>query len=173
MFMILKKCSLWNVAEIFFLEPTKVHFIKEISRKISLAPTSVKVHIQTLVKEGLVEETNSEIFKGYRAIRENPEFIFHKKIANLVLIKNSGLIEELKEKYPKSIILFGSYDKGEDIETSDIDIFIDSKEFKINPEKYEKYLKRKLHLIFRAEVGKSLVESIDQGVILFGQRLRK
>lgn len=168
--MIIQKCSLWKVAEIFFSEPTKIHFAKEISRKISLAPTSVKIHIQTLIKEGLVGEAKSEPFDGYIAKRENSEFIFEKKIANLILIKNSGLIEELKEKYPKSIILFGSYNKGEDIETSDVDLFIDSKSFKFNSEKFEKYLKRKIHLIFKEEVSKSLLESINQGTLLFGEK---
>jgi len=168
--MILQKCSLWKVAEIFFIEPTKVHFIKEISRRIGLAPTSVKIHTETLIKEGIIEEAQSEPFKGYRAIRENPEFIFHKKIDNLILLRNSGLIENLKEKYPKAIILFGGYDKGEDIESSDIDLFIDSKIFKLNLEEFEKLLKRKIHLIFREETNRSLLESIDQGTILFGER---
>jgi predicted nucleotidyltransferase len=168
--MILQKCSLWRVAEIFFLEPTKVHFIKEISKKINLAHTSVKIHIHTLIKDGLIAETNSEVFKGYKALRQNPDFIFEKKIANLIRIRDSGIIEELKEKYPPSIILFGSCDKGEDIETSDIDIFVDSKKFKFDLEKFEKYLGRKIHLIFKEEAGKSLIQSINQGTILFGER---
>ena len=170
MYMILQKCSLWKVAEIFFIEPTKVHFIKEISRKINLAPTSVKVHINALVEDGLIEETNKEIFKGYIAKRDNPEFIFYKKINNLFTLQFSGITELLKEHYPKSIILFGSYDKGEDIESSDIDLFIDSKKFKVNLEKFEKLLKRNIHLIFKEEVEKNLFESINQGAILFGER---
>ncbi len=86
------------------------------------------------------------------------------------MLKNSGLIDKSKEKYPKSIILFGSYDKGEDIETSDIDLCIDSKKFPLDTEKFGKYLKRKVHLIFKEEAGKSLNESIKQGTILFGER---
>ena len=170
MYMIIHKCSLWKVAEIFFIEPTKIHFIKEISRKINLAPTSIKIHLQTLLKEGLVGGVKSEPFNGYKACRENQEFIFEKKIANLVFIKSSGLIDELKEKYPKSIILFGSYNKGEDIETSDLDLFIDVKPFKFNQKELEKYLKRKIHIIFKEEANKSLLENIDQGTILFGER---
>lgn len=169
MYMILQKCSIWRVAEIFFLEPTKAHYVKEISKKIKLAHTSVKKHILELVKLGLVEET-SQVFKGYKAVRENPEFIFNKKISNLIMLKESGLIEALKEHYPKSIILFGSYDKGEDIELSDIDIFIDSKKFKINLTDFEKYLKRNIHLLFKGEESKSLMESINQGSVLFGER---
>ena len=170
MYMILQKCSLWNVATVFFTEPTKVHYIKEISKKINLAPTSVKKHIQELVKEGFIEETDKEIFKGYLARRDNPEFIFYKKISNLISVRLSGLTECLKEHYPKSIILFGSYDRGEDIETSDIDLFVDSKKIKINTEKFEKYLKRNIHIVFKEEAEKSLMGSINQGTILFGER---
>lgn len=170
MFMLVHKCALWKVAEIFFLEPTKIHFVKEISRKITLAPTSVKIHLNTLIKEGLIKAAESEPYNGYRAQRENHDFIFEKKIANLIFIKSSGLIEELREKYPKSIILFGSYNKGEDIESSDIDIFIDSKPFKFNLGKSEDYLKRKVHIIFKEDVQKSLLGSINQGTILFGER---
>src|SRR4030066_380280 len=124
MYMILQKCSLWKVAEIFFVEPIKTHFLKEISRRINLAPTSVRLHIKTLLKEELIEETKTELFRGYKAKRENPHFIFYKKISNLVSLNSSGVIDLLKEHYPKAIILFGSYDKGEDIESSDIDLFI-------------------------------------------------
>ena len=167
--MILQKCSIWKVAEIFFLEPTKVHYIKEISRKINLAHTSVKKHILELVKAGLAEET-SQIFKGYKASRENPEFIFQKKISNLIMLKESGLLESLKEHYPKSIILFGSYDKGEDIESSDVDIFVNSKKLNLSLDKFEKYLNRTIHIIFKEEESRSLIESINQGSILFGEK---
>jgi predicted nucleotidyltransferase len=168
--MLIQKSSLWKVAEIFFIEPTKIHFIKEISKKINLAPTSIRVHLQTLLEEGLIQKVESKPFDGYKAKRENQDFIYEKKIANLIILKSSNLIEKLKEKYPKSIILFGSFDKGEDIETSDIDIFIDAKSFKFNTELFEKNLNRKIHIIFREQTEKSLVESINQGTILFGER---
>lgn len=168
--MIVHKCSLWKTAEIFFIDPTKIHFIREISRKISLAPSSVRLHLKTLITEGLIKEVSSTPYNGYVAIRENNRFIFEKKIANLIIINSSGLIDKLKEKYPKSIILFGSYDKGEDVETSDIDLFINSNRFKFDQSKMEEYLKRKIHLIFKEDASKSLLESINQGTILFGER---
>ncbi len=170
MFMIIQKCSLWKVAEIFFIEPTKVHFIKEISKKISLAPTSVRLHIETLLSENLIEKVKSEPFSGYKSLRENSDFIFQKKVSNLILLQESNLINKLKEKYPKSIILFGSYNKGEDIESSDIDIFVDLNKFKFDSSEFERSLKRKIHLIFRQEPNKSLLESINQGTLLFGER---
>ena len=169
MYMILQKCSIWRVAEIFFIEPTKVNYIKEISKKINLAHTSVKKHILTLDDMGLIKET-SQVFKGYKAIRENPDFVFQKKISNLIMLKNSGIIEYLKEKYPKSIILFGSYYKGEYIETSDIDLFVNSKKFGFNIKKFEEYLNRNIHLLFAEESNKKIIESINQGSIVYGER---
>jgi predicted nucleotidyltransferase len=85
-------------------------------------------------------------------------------------LQESNLINKLKEKYPKSIILFGSYNKGEDIESSDIDIFVDLNKFKFDSSEFERSLKRKIHLIFRQEPNKSLLESINQGTLLFGER---
>lgn len=170
MYMIVQKCSLWKVAEVFFIEPTKTHYVKEISRKIELAHTSVKKHLMTLIEESLIKESDEGVFKGYKAVRENPEFIFHKKIANLIFLKESGLIEKIKEKYPKCIVLFGSYNKGEDIESSDIDIFVDAKKFNLKTEEYGKRLNRNIHLIFKEDAGEGLMESINQGIILFGEK---
>jgi len=166
----IQKCSQWKVLRIFFLEPTRIHYIKEIARKIGLAHTSVKKHLLEIANEGLIKKTKGEIFSGYKADRENPEFIFYKKINNLIELKKSGIIEIIKERYPKSIILFGSYEKGEDIETSDIDLFIDSKKFDIETEKLEKSLNRGIHIIFKGEESKSLSEGILQGTLLFGER---
>lgn len=170
MYMILQKCSLWKVAEVFFIEPAKTHFIKEISKKINLAHTSVKKHVLDLIDLGLIIKSTIEVFPGYKANRENADFIFYKKISNLIILKESKVINYLKEKYPKSIILFGSYNKGEDIETSDIDIFIDCKKFKADLKKYEKYLNRKIHLLFKEEINKKLIGNINQGIVLFGER---
>lgn len=171
MYMIIQKCSLWNVASVFLLEPTKVHFIKEISRKIKLSHTSVRLHLRTLLSEGLIKKVKAEPFEGYKADRENEEFLFTKKIFNLILLRECGLIEKLKEMYPKSIILFGSYERGEDIETSDIDLYIDSKKFDLkDKEKYEKILNRKIHLIFKDEPIEEIKKSIANGTILFGEK---
>lgn len=47
------------------------------------------------------------------------------------------------------IILFGSYAKGEDIENSDIDLYIQTPSKKeLRTEKFEKLLKRKVQFLF-------------------------
>ncbi|MCD6464078.1 nucleotidyltransferase domain-containing protein, partial [Candidatus Woesearchaeota archaeon] len=116
-----QKCSYFKVLEVFFQEPTSIHFIKEISRKIKLAPTSVRIHIKDLLAKNLIKQKKAKPFNGLVANRENQDFIFYKRIYNLYSVKelNEFLITSF---WPKLIVLFGSYSLGEDTEHSDIDI---------------------------------------------------
>src|SRR3989344_7673941 len=104
----IQECSLWKVLGIFFEEPAKIHYVREISKKINLATTSVKKHILTLLKENIITK-KQDIFLGYSANLENENFIFYKKIDNQIKIKTSGLLEYLiNSTHPEAIILYGS-----------------------------------------------------------------
>ena len=76
----IQKCSYIKVLEVFFKEPTKIHFIREISKSISLAQTSVRNHIKELEKENLIIKKESRPFNGFVANRENEKFLFYKQI---------------------------------------------------------------------------------------------
>src|SRR4030043_764824 len=149
----LQNCSTMKVAEIFFDEPTKPHYLIEISKKSRLAHTSTKKYLVSLKKEGIISETiekkGKRNFPSYKANLENLSYKQQKMIHNLLKVYNSGLISFLRDKYmPKVIILFGSYCRGEDIEESDIDIFIESKKQEINLDRFERALKRKIEIHF-------------------------
>lgn len=165
------KCSLLNVLEVFFKEPTGIHFIREIAKKIKLAPTSVRNNLQELEKEGIIRRKKAKPFDGYAANRENEMFLFYKKAYNFYTtndIKNSilGLTE------PKAIIVFGSYTRGEDIENSDIDILIISKIKKeVNLEDLEKRLERKINAIIVSALDRldeHLRKNVSNGWIIYG-----
>ena len=167
------KSNIWKVFEIFVDEPLKIHYIKQISKKINLAPTSVKIHLQKLEKENLTKKEKGEIFSGYKANRDYEDFLFYKKISNITKIKESGLLNYLIDSiYPQTINLYGSYLRGEDIEKSDIDIFIISKSKKrLELEKFEKILNRKIHLIIEKDfknISKGLKLEIINGLVLYG-----
>jgi len=51
-----QKSSYIKVLKIFFVEPTTIHFIKEISRKIKLAPTSTRNYI----KDSFIKKFNKK-----------------------------------------------------------------------------------------------------------------
>lgn len=172
----LQKCSILKTAGIFFKEPTKEHYLLEISKKASIAHTSIKKYLTTLKKLSIItemiEKKGKRKFPIYKANINNKTYRKYKMIYNLIELKESNLIESLKDQLmPKSIVLFGSYQKGEDIENSDIDLFIECKEEKIELTKFKKQLKRNIQLHFKENFKKypnELKNSIINGIVLEG-----
>ena len=168
----IQKCSLFAVLNEFFKEPTKIHFIREISREINLAHTSVKKHLNVLLKENLIQKKESKPFNGYIANREDEKFILYKRAFNLISLEL--IIQEIKDKLsPKTIVLFGSYEKGEDIEESDIDLLLISKVKKtLNLSKYEKQLKRQIHITIvenLKDLDLLLRNNVKKGMVIEGE----
>lgn len=168
----IQKCSYIEVLKVFFKEPTKIHFIKGISKKISLAHTSVRNHIKKLEKEGLIVKKESSPFNGFVANRENEDFLFYKQTYNLYSLKE--IKDEVANKIaPRAIIFMGSYQKGEDVENSDIDLVVISKVKKdLSLEKYEKNLLRKIHITFVNDIGRlneKLKNNIKNGWVIYGR----
>ena len=164
-------CSRMKVLEIFFIEPTKIHFIKEISKRINLAHTSVRKYIKEFLKEGLIKKKEASPFNGFVANRENEDFIYYKRIYNLYSLKKMTytIINKL---YPKTVILFGSYSRGEDTEASDIDLIIISKSKNIKLDNFEKELKREINAIIISRLDKlekNMIKKIYNGIVLYGE----
>ena len=91
---------------------------------------------------------------------------------NLFILYDSGVIEFLKNKImPNSIVLFGSFSRGEDLEESDIDLFIESEIKVIDLKKFEKKLKRKINLNFNSNINnlkKPFLNNLINGIVLYG-----
>ena len=92
------------------------------------------------------------------------------------LDKKIELIEKHKQELAKDykvkkIGVFGSYVRGEQRKKSDIDIFLIAKEKKIDLDKYEKKLNRKIQMFFSENLSrlpKELQNNILNGIILSG-----
>lgn len=172
----LQKCSISNVAGVFFDEPTKPHYLIEISKKSGIAHTSVKRCLNSLKKEGIISERTDKKgkrnFPVYSANFQDEKFKQYKKAHNFSRIIESGIIEYIRDKLmPKAIVLFGSYLRGEDIEGSDIDIFAEAKPKDLDVSKYEKLLKRKIEIHFNEKFNnypKELKNNIINGNIMYG-----
>ncbi len=172
----LQNYSKWKVLRIFFENPAiKEGFgLREISKEISLAHTSVKKYLLELIKEGLIlqKKTRAQKLPVYIANRGSELFKQYKKIDTLDKIYSSGIIQKIEEMcLPDSIILFGSATRGEDVGGSDIDIYVQSKEHKIKLEKYEKFLKRKINLFFEpnfTKLSSELKNNLLNGIVLHG-----
>lgn len=172
----LQECSAWRVAGIFFAEPTKAHYLLEISKKAGLAHTSVKQHLLVLKKEGIIKESVEERgvrkFPLYKADFDSREYKCYKRIYNVEQIKKSGLLNFLKDRLmPRTVILFGSYSKGEDVEDSDVDVFVECSKEELDLSRFEKVLNRRIQLHFKREFKeypKELKNNIVNGMVLDG-----
>lgn len=172
----LQKSSMYTTLEPFLKEPTKEHYLIDISREIKLAHTSVNNNLKKLVSLDLIkkriERKGSRKFPVYFVNRDNKQFILLKKFYNLDSLYDTGLIDFLEEKItPRCVVLFGSYSRGEDTETSDIDLFIESKTKDLDIVQFERKLKRKIELHFNENFKtypKELKNNILNGIILSG-----
>ncbi len=172
----LKKDNASKVLEVFFEDPLPLGVgfqLREISRKISLAPKSVKTYLDELEKEGLVLKKEHRIhhYPIYYADRENEYFRYLKRLDILRTIKESGLLDYLYDTcLPEVIILFGSASRGEDLKDSDIDIYLQCREKRLNLDKYVTVLNRKINLFFEKDFDK-LSEELKKNIIN-GDKLR-
>jgi predicted nucleotidyltransferase len=172
----LQNCSILKIAGVFFREPTKEHYLIEISKKAKLSHTSTKKHLQTLIKLSIINETiekkGSRKFPIFKSNINNENYREYKILYNLIELKKSKITKFLKDNFmPKSIVLFGSYLRGEDIEDSDIDLFIECNEEKVNLSKFKKLLNRNIQLHFKVKFNnypKELKNNIVNGLILSG-----
>ncbi|MEK6871948.1 MAG: nucleotidyltransferase domain-containing protein, partial [Nanoarchaeota archaeon] len=129
---LLIQTGIQKVAELFFIFPEKEFSLSDIAKETGVAKANLGEIINNLEKIGfLTVEKLSKIWR-IRADRSNLNFLRNKIIYNLNFVYQSGLVEFLYQhyKHPKSIVLFGSFRKGEDVTGSDIDIAIEQDEFK-------------------------------------------
>jgi predicted nucleotidyltransferase/biotin operon repressor len=146
-----------------------------IAELLKVSPTAVAKAIKLLEKEGRVTVEKSKRMKLNTVVlnREESKTMAFKRIENLKLIYESGLADFLEEKFAGgTIILFGSYSRGEDTLDSDIDIaVIGRKEKELDLSNFERMLERPIYLqhyeSFRKIHG-NLRENILNGIILAG-----
>ncbi len=168
----LQKYSRYRILQEFFDFPKKNFQMREVARRIKLAQSSVIAHLKALVQEGFVLREEKGLYPSFRANRESDAFKLLKKQNVMWRISTSGLLSDLDTKLaPNCIILFGSAARGEDTEESDIDLFIQAEETKVDVTKYEKKLNRKINLFFEPNLknlNKELLNNLINGEVLKG-----
>src|SRR3989344_1049586 len=166
----LQNYNKYKILDLFFKFPRKNFQLREISRLANIALPSTKRYLKGLVKKQLVLENKETLYKSYNADLENKDFRLYKKVSTLIKLKD--LINEIENKInPDVVIIYGSASKGEDLEDSDIDLFVIGKEKSLNLEKFEKELNRKIHIIFETnvkKVSKEFLNNLINGIILYG-----
>ena len=167
----IQKYNAYRILQLFFDQPTKHFQLREVGRLLNLGMPSVINHMKRLEKQELVKKEKTGVYDSYISSGSGL-FKVYKRNDILLRIHQSGLIEYLEGALmPDVIVLFGSCSRAEDIEASDIDLFLIANEKDIDLKKFEKVLKRKISLHFEqnvSKVPKELLNNIINGIVVFG-----
>ncbi len=168
-----------KIMAVLFKYPEKEFSLSDLAKEASVAKANIGKILEEFREAGLIFiEKLSKIWR-IKANQTNWIYIRGKIVYNLNFIYMSGLVEFLIDyfKNPKSIVLFGSFRKGEDLSGSDIDIAIESdeaEEYQITGlrelTEFEKIIGRKIqiHLFSREDVDIGVFNNIANGILLWG-----
>ncbi|MBI2583479.1 MAG: nucleotidyltransferase domain-containing protein [Candidatus Aenigmarchaeota archaeon] len=161
----------YRIVTLFFDYPARHFQLREISRILKLGLPSVRNHVRQLEKEGLLKKEKRGVYYSY-ASSGSDVYKIYKRNDLLIRLHASGLVEFIADAFvPDAIILFGSASRGEDIEASDIDLFLVAKEKDVELKNFEKKLHRKISLHFEekiSDIPKELLNNIINGIVVYG-----
>lgn len=162
----------------FICFPNEELTLNEIVDKISLSKTSANKYINKAVKDGFL--IKKVVGKSWQISSNQKHMYFKSKGVPYFLEKilNSGIVHNISKKYlsSKSIILFGSYFKGDSNEKSDLDIAVEVggknvlsiEEFGNIDLGFRKKVMVSVHLYTRDKIDINLFSNIANGIVLDG-----
>lgn len=167
-----------KVAEVLYRYPDKEFSLSDLAKEANVRKSNIGPILEEFNGWGFIEITKLAKIWRIKANQRNWAFVKHKIIFNLGLIYQSNVVEFLVEHFhnPKAVILFGSFRKGEDINSSDIDIAIEveEKDYKVmglrELASFENFLGKKIqiHLFNRETVDINVFNNIANGIVLWG-----
>jgi predicted nucleotidyltransferase len=181
-----------KVLEHLFRFPDKEFSLSDLAKDAGVSKSNIGVILKEFHDFDIIKIIQLSKIWRIKANQQNWFFLRSKMVFNLNFIYQSGLVEFLNEFYknPKAIILFGSFRRGDDITSSDIDIAIEVDEEcesavldfvnVLKAEKkdkeaelvnsIEKEIKRKFQLFIfnRKNVDLHVFNNIANGIVLYG-----
>ena len=169
-----RKCLYW-----FFAYPTREMSLNDLASNLEVSKTTAKTVTLRLVEEGFLKKEELGRLWRISCNLEHPHNRTLKITSNLERIYLSGIIQEVNKLVPnsRSVILFGSYRKGDDNEHSDIDIAVevlDNEELQIvqagiiSEMGYRKNIPVNLYVFSRNKIDLNLFANISNGILLQG-----
>lgn len=148
---------------------------RQIANFLEVTPPAVMKALPELEKESLIRIQQDKETRRWsiELNREHHKTMQLKRADNLRLIYETGLADFLEKEFAgATIILFGSYSRGEDITNSDIDIAVIGRKEKATAlTKYERELERRISINFYdsfKNIHKHLKENLCNGFVLAG-----
>ena len=158
--------KIFNELRLFFEDVYREISVREFAKKVKISPPTASKLLKEYVDEGLLISNKRGIYIYFRANREG--YLF-RQLARLywfsVIYPLTKTIHE--EISYKRIVLFGSLIKAENTLKSDVDLYLEAEERKIDVANIQKLLKREIQLHFMNSMrNMNLKKNIEEGVII-------
>jgi len=176
-----QKITQLKVLELFIKNPHEEYYLREAARILKMDPATVYRSLNLLLKESLIKREKRKNLILYKANMENPSLRYIKIAYTLQWLKKKRLVETLKMELPglSSVILYGSYAKGENDENSRVELLTISQTRKNITPQLKKLLKKEVfHLNLslaqwiKIERGNRelYLDIITGGIVLYGEK---
>ena len=176
---LLVQSSIQRVLEVLFRYPELEFSLSDIAKEARVAKPHIGGVLANLEQLGFITIVKLTKIWRIKANQQSWNFLKSKIVYNLNFIYQSGLVEFLIDHFgnPKAIVLFGSFLRGEDFSTSDIDIAIETyetEEYKTIELRilsdFEREIGKKiqLHLFNRKNIDIHIFNNIANGIVLSG-----
>ena len=164
-----------EILRILFVKTGESLNQRQIARLLDVSQPAVMKALPYLEKENftLIRKDKETKRWSVKLNTDNHKIMQLKRVDNIKQIYESGLANLLEKEFAGgTIILFGSYSRGDDTLNSDIDIAIIGRKDKlISLEQFEKILGRKIIINFYnsfKDIHKNLKENLFNGIVLSG-----
>lgn len=146
---------------------------RETAKILKVSPTAVGNSLKKLRDENLIKIEKTKTINFVSLNRDEKKAVELKRVENLKNMYLSGLSDYLYNELPgTAIILFGSYSRGEDTNTSDLDLaVVGTRGNPMKLEKFESILHRKININFYdswQSIHQHLKDNILNGIVLAG-----
>jgi predicted nucleotidyltransferase len=166
-----------NIKKLFFGNTLRRWHFEDIVKESGMSRERVNYYLKQLVKNGFVIRAKPKCkMPYYTAHMEFAAFRLEKRFYGLSILQKSGLFGHLNSlKNVKSVILFGSFARGDWDKSSDIDLFIFGDVEDFDKEKFEIILRREIQLfsytdrkLMKKELDPKLIPNIYKGFNIKG-----
>ncbi len=176
-----QKVTQLKILSHFFDNPSEEFYLRELARLLQISPMTVKRALDDLVNDELISRQEKKNQILYHANVENNAFRFAKISYNLAWLKENDIVEYLLDKIPgiSSIVLYGSFAKGENDKHSDLDLFLISKVKKVECTEIKEKLGIEINILCltstqwtkQAKTNRAFyLDVITEGIVLYGIR---
>jgi len=126
MIQLYQKITHLKVLSLFLENPHEGYYLRESARLLGMDPMTVRRSLKLLVEDGFLTKFEDKNRTIYKANLENPALRYLKISYNLSFLQEKNVVDFIlrRMKSVTSIVLFGSFAKGENDENSDVDILV-------------------------------------------------